>query len=129
MIAPIFHFIADAPKPVGPYSHVVEAGDWLFVTGQIATDLEEDDRPLPEGIEAQTRKVFDSLSRALAGVGASLEHVVCVRIFPHRIRTGLRGPEPDLSSLFLERSPARQDHRGRHPSGARWHRRNRHDRG
>jgi 2-iminobutanoate/2-iminopropanoate deaminase len=81
MITPIFHFIADAPKPVGPYSHVVEAGDWLFVTGQIATDPEEDDRPLPEGIEAQTRKVFDNLSRALAGVGASLEHVVCVRIF------------------------------------------------
>jgi 2-iminobutanoate/2-iminopropanoate deaminase len=81
MAEPIFHVIANAPKPVGPYSHVVEAGGWLFVTGQLATDPDDDNRPLPEGIEAQTRKVFDNLSRALAGAGAGFEHVVCVRIF------------------------------------------------
>jgi len=66
---------------VGPYSHVVEADGWLFVTGQLATDPDDDNRPLPEGIEAQTRKVFDNLLRALAGAGAGFEHVVCVRIF------------------------------------------------
>jgi 2-iminobutanoate/2-iminopropanoate deaminase len=81
MSGPIFHVIANAPKPVGPYSHVVEADGWLFVTGQLATDPADDSRPLPEGIEAQTRKVFDNLSRALAGAGAGFEHVVCVRIF------------------------------------------------
>jgi 2-iminobutanoate/2-iminopropanoate deaminase len=81
MAGPIFHVIANAPKPVGPYSHVVEADGWLFVTGQLATDPDDDSRPLPEGIEAQTRKVFDNLSRALAGAGAGFEHVVCVRIF------------------------------------------------
>jgi 2-iminobutanoate/2-iminopropanoate deaminase len=81
MAGPIFHVIDKAPKPVGPYSHVVEADGWLFVTGQLATDPDDDNLPLPEGIEAQTRKVFDNLSRALAGAGAGLEHVVCVRIF------------------------------------------------
>jgi reactive intermediate/imine deaminase len=81
MVGPIFHIIANAPKPVGPYSHVVEVDGWLFVTGQLATDPADDNRPLPEGIEAQTRKVFDNLSRALAGAGAGFEHVVCVRIF------------------------------------------------
>jgi 2-iminobutanoate/2-iminopropanoate deaminase len=78
---PIFHLVAGAPQPVGPYGHVVEAGDWLFVTGQIANDPEDDTRPLPQGIEAQTRQVFDNLSRVLGGVGATLEHVVSVRIF------------------------------------------------
>jgi 2-iminobutanoate/2-iminopropanoate deaminase len=81
MIAPMFHFVANAPKPVGPYSHAVEAGGWLFVTGQIATDPDDDDRPLPEGIEAQTLKVLSNIERVLAGMDASLEHVVCVRIF------------------------------------------------
>jgi 2-iminobutanoate/2-iminopropanoate deaminase len=81
MSTPIFHLVAGAPKPVGPYSHVVEADGWLFVTGQLATDPDNDDRPLPEGIEAQTHKVFDNLKRVLAGVGAGLEHVVQVRIF------------------------------------------------
>lgn len=77
----IFHMIADAPKPVAPYSHVVEANGWLFVTGQLATDPEDDARPLPEGIEAQTHKVMDNLRRALAGAGAGLANVVCVRAF------------------------------------------------
>src|SRR6202521_2605909 len=81
MAAPIFHMIAAAPKPVGPYSHVVEADGWLFVTGQLATDPDDDALPIPPGIEAQTRKVFDNLKRALAGAGAGLEHVVCARIF------------------------------------------------
>ena len=81
MTAPIFHLVADAPKPVGPYSHVVEADGWLFVTGQLATDPDDDALPVPDGIEAQTHKVFDNLKRALAGAGATLEHVVQVRIF------------------------------------------------
>ena len=81
MTTPIYHLIPNAPKPVAPYSHVVEADGWLFVTGQLATDPHDNSLPLPEGIEAQTRKVMDNLKRALAGVGASYEHVVCVRIF------------------------------------------------
>ena len=81
MAAPIFYMIANAPKPVGPYSHVVEVDGWLFVTGQLATDPDDDSRPVPEGIKAQTHKVFDNLKRALAGAGAGLEHVVCARVF------------------------------------------------
>ena len=77
----IFHLIADAPKPVAPYSHVVEKDGWLFVTGQLATDPEDDSRPIPPGIEAQTHKVMDNLKRALNGAGASLTDVVCVRVF------------------------------------------------
>ena len=78
---PIFHLIPNAPTPVGPYSHVVEADGWLFVTGQLATGPDDDSRSLPEGIEAQARQVMDNLKRVLAGAGAGFEHVVCVRIF------------------------------------------------
>ena len=42
MSAPIYHLIPNAPKPVAPYSHVVEADGWLFVTGQLATDPDDD---------------------------------------------------------------------------------------
>ena len=59
MSAPIYHLIPNAPKPVAPYSHVVDADGWLFVTGQLATDPDDDSLPLPEGIEAQTRKVME----------------------------------------------------------------------
>jgi reactive intermediate/imine deaminase len=77
----IFHLIPDAPKPVAPYSHVVEKDGWLFVTGQLATDPADDGLPIPDGIEAQTRKVMDNLARALKGANASLSDVLCVRVF------------------------------------------------
>ena len=77
----VFHMISGGPAPVAPYSHVVETGGWLFVTGQVATDSEPDDRPPPDGVEAQTRKVMDNLQRVLAGVNATLADVVCVRAF------------------------------------------------
>ena len=81
MTASKYHLIPNAPKPVAPYSHVVEADGWLFVTGQLATDPDDDSLPLPEGIEAQTHTVMNNLKRVLAGVGSGLEHVVSVRIF------------------------------------------------
>ena len=77
----IYHLIPGAPKPVAPYSHVVEKDGWLFVTGQLATDPDDDSRPMPDGIEAQTHKVFDNLTRALKGAGATFDNVLCVRVF------------------------------------------------
>ena len=78
---PIFHLLPDAPKPVAPYSHAVEAGGFVFVTGQLATDPGDDSLAIPPGIEAQTHKVMDNLIRVLGGCGLSLANVVCVRIF------------------------------------------------
>ncbi len=36
---------------------------------------------MPDGIDAQTRKVMENLQRALRGAGASFANVLCVRIF------------------------------------------------
>ncbi len=77
----IYHLIPGAPKPVAPYSHIVEKDDWLFVTGQLATDPDDDSLPPPAGIEAQTHKVMDNLRRALEGAGSSFAGVLCVRVF------------------------------------------------
>jgi 2-iminobutanoate/2-iminopropanoate deaminase len=77
----IFHLMANAPRPVAPYSHAVEVDGLVFVTGQLATDPDDDSRPLPDGVEAQTHKVMDNLRRVLEGIGLSLANVICVRIF------------------------------------------------
>jgi enamine deaminase RidA (YjgF/YER057c/UK114 family) len=66
---------------VAPFSHAVEADGWVFLTGQMPTDPAAPDAPLPEGIEAQTRRVMDNLKLVLAGVGLGLEHVTFVRIY------------------------------------------------
>jgi|SRR5579863_7147037 len=81
MSTPLFHMIAGAPTPVAPFSHAVEVDGWLFVTGQMPTWPEDDARALPEGIEAQTRRVMDNLILVLEGAGYRLDQVVSVRIY------------------------------------------------
>lgn len=78
---PIHHLVADAPRPVGPFSHAVEADGWVFVTGQMPTDPADPDAALPEGIEAQTRRVMDNLDLVLGGLGLSFDHVTMARIY------------------------------------------------
>ena len=81
MGTPIFHMIEGAPEPVAPYSHAVEIDGWLFVTGQLATDVRCAPADMPAGIEAQTDKVMQNLRTVLQGVGVGFENVVCVRVF------------------------------------------------
>ena len=76
-----FLMVPGAPTPVAPFSHATAVDGWLFVTGQIPTDPEDDRAPLPQGVEAQTRRVIDNLRRVLAGAGSALEQVVYVRIY------------------------------------------------
>ena len=81
MSDPIFHMVTGAPQPVAPFSHAVETDGWVFVTGQLPIDPDDFDAPLPEGIEAQTHKVFDNLKRVLGALGLGLEHVLSARVF------------------------------------------------
>jgi reactive intermediate/imine deaminase len=81
MSLPLFHMVSGAPHPVAPFSHAVEADGWIFVTGQMPTDPADRAMPLPEGIEAQTRRVMDNLVIVLRGVGLGLENVVSARVF------------------------------------------------
>jgi 2-iminobutanoate/2-iminopropanoate deaminase len=76
-----FLMVAGAPTPVAPFSHAVACDGWLFVTGQMPTDPDDDGAPLPEGIEAQTRRVMENLERVLAGAGSALDRVVFARVY------------------------------------------------
>ena len=71
----------DGPKRVGPFSHVVKAGGFLFVTGQMPT-LTNDPTKLIEGdIISQTHQVMKNLKNVLTAANTSLEDVVSVRIY------------------------------------------------
>jgi len=73
--------VANAPRPVAPFSHAAEADGWVFVTGQMPTDPNDPDAPLPQGIEAQTRRVMDNLIIVLGGIGLALENVTMARVY------------------------------------------------
>jgi 2-iminobutanoate/2-iminopropanoate deaminase len=78
---PIHHMIDRAPQPVAPFSHAVEADGWVFVTGQMPTLPDDPDAPLPDGIEAQTKRVMDNLSLVLNGLGLGLENATFIRVY------------------------------------------------
>lgn len=77
----IHHMISSGPRPVAPFSHAVEAGGFVFVTGQMPTDPAAPDAPLPEGIEGQTRRVVENLKVVLGGIGLGLPDVTMARIY------------------------------------------------
>lgn len=58
-----------------PYSPAVEAGNLLFVSGQIAVDPETG-KLIEGGIEEQTRQVLKNLIRVIEAAGYSKENVV-----------------------------------------------------
>lgn len=75
-----FHMVAGGPRPVAPFSHAVESGGLVFVTGQMPDNLEAPGR-LPDGIEAQTVNVLANLDMVLRGLGLGFANVLMARAY------------------------------------------------
>ncbi|SFR15244.1 RidA family protein [Poseidonocella sedimentorum] len=105
---PSFHMIDAAPQPVAPFSHAVETDGWVFLTGQMPTFPDDPERPLPEGIEAQTRRVMDNLGLVLGGLSMGLEEIVQVRVFLTEFHRDYAAMNATYESYFAPgRLPAR----------------------
>jgi 2-iminobutanoate/2-iminopropanoate deaminase len=103
-----FLMVPGAPAPVAPFSHATAVDGWIFVTGQMPTDPADDNAPLPEGIEAQTRRVIDNLQRVLDGVGSALDQVVFARVYLTRFERDYAAMNAVYRSYFAPaRLPAR----------------------
>src|SRR6187402_1906180 len=59
-------------KPLGPYTPVVQAGDWIIVSGQLGL---VDGVLVDGGVAGQTRQAVENLKAQLATVGATLADV------------------------------------------------------
>jgi 2-iminobutanoate/2-iminopropanoate deaminase len=104
----LFHMIRGAATPVAPYSHAVEVDGCVFLTGQIPNVPGDDAAPLPDGIEAQTRRTMDNLVLVLDGLGLGLEHVVSARVFLTRFESDYSPMNAVYRGYFpADRLPAR----------------------
>ncbi len=108
MPLPQFFMIDAAPAPVATFSHAAEIDGWVFLTGQMPTDPDDDGKPLPDGIEAQTRRVMDNLIIVLNGVGLGLENVAQARVYITHFERDYAAMNKVYKSYFAEgRLPAR----------------------
>jgi 2-iminobutanoate/2-iminopropanoate deaminase len=97
---PIHHMIDQAPDPVAPFSHAVETDGWVFVTGQMPTDPNASDAPLPEGIAAQTSRVMENLKLVLGGLELGLENVTFVRVYITEFKRDYEAMNETYRSFF-----------------------------
>lgn len=72
---------AKAAPALGPYSHGVRVGDFLFCAGQIPIDPAHPGGPLPVDIKAQTERVLENIRLILEDQKLTLANVVKTTVF------------------------------------------------
>lgn len=73
-------YSAEGAVSVGPYSHAVEMGDYVFLSGQ--TPIDPKTGKLAEGgVEVQTEQCFRNLFKVLEAAGLTPDDVVKVNVY------------------------------------------------
>ena len=65
----------NAPKPIVPYNQAVQAGNFLFISGQLAIDPQKG-KLIAENIRLQTRQVMDNIKVILEAANYHLNDIV-----------------------------------------------------
>ncbi len=71
---------APGAAAIGPYSHGVDSGELIFLSGQTPLDPETG-KLLEGGIEAQTQQSFKNLFAVLDAAGLTPDEVVKVNVY------------------------------------------------
>ena len=69
-----------APAPIGPYSQAVKAGDFLFISGQVAIDPATNE-VINGNIKEETHRVMKNIETILHEAYLTFQHAVKTTIF------------------------------------------------
>ncbi len=97
----------EAPQAIGPYSQAVQAGSYIFVSGQLALDPISN-QLVGSTIEEQTAQVLTNIEAILRAQGLSLKDIVKTEVYLKDMQD-FKG----MNSIYAERfshaiKPARQ---------------------
>jgi 2-iminobutanoate/2-iminopropanoate deaminase len=95
--------MSEPAKPVGPYTPIVRAGDWLVVSGQVGI---ADGRLVAGGVQGELRQAIANLEAQLATEDASLTDVVKTTVFLRHMSDYALMNETYIAS-FGDHRPAR----------------------
>jgi 2-iminobutanoate/2-iminopropanoate deaminase len=91
-------------KPVGPYTPIVRAGEWLVVSGQVGI---VDGKLVAGGLEAELRQAVANLEELLTSEGGTLQHVAKTTVFLKHLATDYPRMNDVYVELFGDHRPAR----------------------
>lgn len=69
-----------APRALGPYSVAVQAGDLVFISGQVAIDPATGERS-PDDVAAQAKQIMKNLKAIIGDVGLTMNDIAKTTIF------------------------------------------------
>jgi 2-iminobutanoate/2-iminopropanoate deaminase len=69
-----------APAPIGPYNQAIQAGNLLFISGQVAINPASGNMEATDAI-GETHQVMHNLKAILSEAGMNFSHVVKTTIF------------------------------------------------
>ncbi|WP_042221293.1 RidA family protein [Oceanobacillus manasiensis] len=72
-------FTSKAPEAIGPYSQAIEAGDFIYISGQIPINPSTGE--VVKGIEKQTEQVLQNLNAILEEAETTFKDVVKFTIY------------------------------------------------
>jgi 2-iminobutanoate/2-iminopropanoate deaminase len=74
------YFTEEAPRPIGPYSQAIGAGDFVFVSGQLGFEPTSGNL-VAGGVQAEARQALRNLFAIVAAAGLKPEQIVRVELF------------------------------------------------
>lgn len=93
-----------APGAIGPYSQAIDAGSFVFVSGQIPVDPATGN--VPEGITAQSQQSLRNLTAILKEAGMTTANIVKTTVFLADI-ADFAAMNAEYAKAFSEPFPAR----------------------
>jgi 2-iminobutanoate/2-iminopropanoate deaminase len=99
-------YTASAPEPIGPYSQAIQAGNLIFLSGQIAIQRSTGN-VITTSIQDETHQVMKNLQDVLKAADVDFSHVVKCTIFLKDLSAFPHVNEV-YGSYFNEAPPARE---------------------
>ena len=98
-------FTDKAPAPVGPYSQAILAGDFMFISGQIALNPETKEAEHGD-IKSQTKRTLENIAAILGAGNLTMDDVVKCTVFLKDIND-FKEMNEVYNEYFSESKPAR----------------------
>ncbi|WP_295675045.1 RidA family protein [uncultured Mucilaginibacter sp.] len=96
----------NAPAPIGPYSQAIQAGNFLFASGQIAINPATGELVLDD-IKTETKQVMENINAILVEAGVDFSHIVKTSIFLKDMQNFAQVNEV-YGTYFSDNFPARE---------------------
>lgn len=96
----------NAPAPIGPYNQAVAAGNFIFLSGQIALNPSTGDL-ITADIKTETKQVMDNIGAILTEAGIDFSNVVKTSIFLTDMQNFAQVNEV-YGTYFKDQFPARE---------------------